>query len=242
MSYYCENPDCPDPYLGFDRRRFKCARCTELYYCSPECQKAHWKVHKSYCLDYKTTSIVKLDLLERPACRLNEKVGAHKHPTPKLTKKHKEQMALLCASIRNLPEDDRHRLSCSCNLNIRRAGKNCALCFKLDPDQKYAKIYVTATCSDSACVKRATTDYPLLILQKPENLPNFEAYAVVPYLDFPKAHISLLNCDCNGLDEMLKTHKVSWIRKASPTKKFAYYVGTMIGTKFKMMPSSGIWS
>lgn len=27
----------------------KCARCRQVYYCSVECQKKHWKTHKKHC-------------------------------------------------------------------------------------------------------------------------------------------------------------------------------------------------
>ena len=27
----------------------RCSRCKQVWYCSRECQKAHWKVHKPDC-------------------------------------------------------------------------------------------------------------------------------------------------------------------------------------------------
>ena len=30
-------------------RMRKCARCMLVRYCSPECQRAHWKTHKKVC-------------------------------------------------------------------------------------------------------------------------------------------------------------------------------------------------
>lgn len=34
-----------------------CSRCKSVNYCSKECQKEHWKVHKSNCKEFKTTYI-----------------------------------------------------------------------------------------------------------------------------------------------------------------------------------------
>ena len=31
--------------------RRKCSRCLKAYYCTPECQRAAWKEHKSFCVD-----------------------------------------------------------------------------------------------------------------------------------------------------------------------------------------------
>ena len=30
-------------------RLFKCSRCKDVYYCSKECQKKDWKLHKIIC-------------------------------------------------------------------------------------------------------------------------------------------------------------------------------------------------
>jgi hypothetical protein len=43
----CENPSCPDPDAAFAKLR-RCA-CKNVSYCSRECQKARWKVHKRTC-------------------------------------------------------------------------------------------------------------------------------------------------------------------------------------------------
>lgn len=28
----------------------KCSKCTIVYYCSPSCQRTHWKIHKKTCI------------------------------------------------------------------------------------------------------------------------------------------------------------------------------------------------
>lgn len=43
----CDNPDCCD-IDGSKKRR--CGRCQITQYCSSECQKQHWAVHKSKCV------------------------------------------------------------------------------------------------------------------------------------------------------------------------------------------------
>lgn len=42
----CANPSCPNPRQHCVER---CSRCRDAYYCSAECQKADWKVHKHSC-------------------------------------------------------------------------------------------------------------------------------------------------------------------------------------------------
>jgi len=32
--------------------KFECVQCREAIYCSPECQKKHWKFHKKFCLEH----------------------------------------------------------------------------------------------------------------------------------------------------------------------------------------------
>uniref|UniRef100_A0A7M4DUJ0 MSS51 mitochondrial translational activator n=1 Tax=Crocodylus porosus TaxID=8502 RepID=A0A7M4DUJ0_CROPO len=38
----------------------RCKRCQNVYYCSPECQRANWPVHKKFC---KKLKLVALDRL-----------------------------------------------------------------------------------------------------------------------------------------------------------------------------------
>lgn len=40
---YCLKPDCSK----------RCSNCKAIYYCSDECQKAHWRIHKLDCQRYK---------------------------------------------------------------------------------------------------------------------------------------------------------------------------------------------
>jgi tetratricopeptide (TPR) repeat protein len=41
----------------------RCSRCRTARYCSQECQKRHWKVHKNLCMDSNSeNSIEKLDM------------------------------------------------------------------------------------------------------------------------------------------------------------------------------------
>lgn len=233
MSYYCENPECPDPYLGFDRRRFKCARCTVLYYCSPECQKVHWKKHKEQCFDHRTQSVVQARLFTQ-LCPLTSKIGPHCHAPVKLTKEQLAQTKVITDFIRKLPGQNKLRLSCGCQ---KRLYGKFMIQFALGPDMNLARIYVFATCFDEKCYSLSKGHYPLVILQKPQNLLNFEVYAVLPYTKMKNPPIELLNCNCDGLTEMQKTNHLAWMHHETD-----YYVGTMSGTTFRMMPPSGIWA
>ena len=44
---FCRSLTCPD--LQVNRMR-KCSKCKQAAYCSPECQKAHWPLHKRQCV------------------------------------------------------------------------------------------------------------------------------------------------------------------------------------------------
>eukprot|EP00984_Skeletonema_dohrnii_P010150 scaffold3941_cov78-Skeletonema_dohrnii-CCMP3373.AAC.4 len=47
---FCYNPECKFPNRMPDRRNtMYCSRCRCVTYCSPECQKADWKLHRSAC-------------------------------------------------------------------------------------------------------------------------------------------------------------------------------------------------
>lgn len=39
------------------QQRLCCGRCKLGVYCSKDCQKAHWRLHKPYCLDIKELSV-----------------------------------------------------------------------------------------------------------------------------------------------------------------------------------------
>ena len=46
----CWNPKCSHPNKLVKRSSMLCCdRCRAIVYCSPECQKAHWPLHKLYC-------------------------------------------------------------------------------------------------------------------------------------------------------------------------------------------------
>ena len=34
----------------FVEKKYKCAKCLSVIYCNRECQKAHWKIHKTKCI------------------------------------------------------------------------------------------------------------------------------------------------------------------------------------------------
>ena len=36
----------------------RCSKCQTVYYCSKECQKAHWKIHKKGCSEIQSTKEV----------------------------------------------------------------------------------------------------------------------------------------------------------------------------------------
>lgn len=40
---HCARPGCPD------RSKYACGRCKRVHYCSAQCQRTHWKVHKAEC-------------------------------------------------------------------------------------------------------------------------------------------------------------------------------------------------
>lgn len=50
VIYKCHNPECE--VSGEDNALKKCGKCKIVRYCSPECQKAHWKEHKLVCEPY----------------------------------------------------------------------------------------------------------------------------------------------------------------------------------------------
>ena len=45
----CGNSDCKCRSLSINTRLDKCSKCQDIYYCSRECQVAHWPEHRSRC-------------------------------------------------------------------------------------------------------------------------------------------------------------------------------------------------
>lgn len=43
----------------YTKKNFQCAGCLKVFYCSEECQKAHWKVHKKQCKGKKKKKVAK---------------------------------------------------------------------------------------------------------------------------------------------------------------------------------------
>ena len=57
----CYNPECSTPNGKVERSKtMYCSRCRCVTYCSPECQKANWKLHKAAC-DKKAAIKAKFD-------------------------------------------------------------------------------------------------------------------------------------------------------------------------------------
>lgn len=57
ISLYEKNTDPNNIICNLCRKKAEscCGQCRITYYCSVNCQKNHWKVHKSYCQKYYTT-------------------------------------------------------------------------------------------------------------------------------------------------------------------------------------------
>eukprot|EP00986_Skeletonema_menzelii_P009999 scaffold4693_cov149-Skeletonema_menzelii.AAC.1 len=50
MTGLCHNRKCPLPGRIVERKALKlCSRCRQVLYCSKECQRAEWPVHKCVC-------------------------------------------------------------------------------------------------------------------------------------------------------------------------------------------------
>ncbi|KAK1734241.1 hypothetical protein QTG54_015008 [Skeletonema marinoi] len=68
----CYNPECSAPLGKVERSKtMYCSRCRCVTYCSPECQKADWKLHRPSC-DECVARIAKFDAKR-------EYINIHKH-------------------------------------------------------------------------------------------------------------------------------------------------------------------
>jgi len=45
----CGNPSCAKPGNVKDATLARCSACRVIAYCSGECQRGHWKLHKTVC-------------------------------------------------------------------------------------------------------------------------------------------------------------------------------------------------
>ena len=52
----CGNPSCAKPGNVKDATLARCSACRVIAYCSGECQRGHWKLHKTVCMLGDTTA------------------------------------------------------------------------------------------------------------------------------------------------------------------------------------------
>ena len=58
-QYYCGNPECSK--VETKHKEFKrCSSCKVKCYCSENCQRANWKIHKIVCID-KLSNLKRFD-------------------------------------------------------------------------------------------------------------------------------------------------------------------------------------
>ena len=204
MNYFCENPECLCPGVVEDSsQRFKCQKCTSVYYCSKACQKAHWKTHKTVCRPVEQLTI--FDSIEMSRhCSLIARIGPHAHPDVYgKTVRQKKQLSQLYECIGRLPKNDRYRLSCKCNKRIHNKKlENWQLSYIFWYDWLY--IDVGLQCMDKAC-RDGLPLKPLLRLYRPLNVKKHQIYIIRPFLDCvsaPKGKTlaELFNGDCEDLD------------------------------------------
>lgn len=85
MAYHCSNPNCekiephkdysdvtcyPDQIIENRKNFMKCGNCLITRYCSVDCQKKHWKIHKPICYPPKNTD--KDDMRSKNTTRAKE--------------------------------------------------------------------------------------------------------------------------------------------------------------------------
>lgn len=192
----CENPACPNPRIT--GKRFKCSQCATHYYCSAKCQKAHWKEHKKTCVDYKTQTILDLEL---QTCYHSKVVGDHLHGKIPYTKNQLNQFKLIHAYIANLPEHPEHIFSCRCKTPLKKA-KDFNIIFATNSKADFWSI--GATCGKIECGIRKSWN-PLISLKKTENLKAYQVFIMSPFFtckgELLDASCAILNCNCPLIDK-----------------------------------------
>lgn len=175
----CHNSSCKDPIIGKDRKRYKCAQCLTVHYCSAQCQKAHWKEHRQTCKPWESVSI--FDLARKAECPLIKKFGCHRHPNIKLSEAQKRIALDIHAMISQLdPLEPRYRFSCQCETPISDAMAY-QVCISFYQPGEYAA-NVIAVCENTQC-KQKQQVFPLILLQRIVHVDG-EAYAAFPYHTF----------------------------------------------------------
>lgn len=103
--HYCQAPDCPDQTKSTTLR---CAQCQAIYYCSLDCQRRHWKSHKSLC--GRVTSPVK-DRIQAIVKSL-EKEGSLRGFTvlKKFSKDWAEKIEKVPEYLKGIPDSDEREL------------------------------------------------------------------------------------------------------------------------------------
>lgn len=173
-AVFCHNPLCSDPWILMDCNRYKCAQCLGVYYCSSQCQKADWRVHRQTCTPWKSVSI--FDLARKAECPLTEKFGCHRHPKIKLS----GEQEIVALSIHRLiwqldPLEPSYRLSCQCQTHVSKTT-SFFVCIAFYNNGCTAVI--SAVCGNIHC-KQNDQISTLFLLQRISHIDG-EAYTMYP--------------------------------------------------------------